>query len=92
MAFLTIPKCLRTFGFNLYWIIFILPQLAMDIKRINDFGKDINGIFINLVQIFGWILWFICLDFGATVWGKNIYIEIDKFPEESKTLRWYYKF
>tara|TARA_B100000131_G_C17648198_1_gene423029 strand:+ start:346 stop:465 length:120 start_codon:yes stop_codon:yes gene_type:complete len=39
----------------------------MDIKRINDFGKDINGIFINLVQIFGWILWFICLDFGATV-------------------------
>ena len=74
ISFLTFPIFLRTLGFNVYGIICFLPQLAMDIRRIKDFGKDWKWIFINLVPIFGWILWFIWLGFGQTDRGKTKFI------------------
>ena len=74
ISLITIPIFLRTFGFNVYGIICILPQLAMDIRRIKDFGKDWKWVFINLVPIFGWILWFIWLGFGETGRGKTKFI------------------
>lgn len=71
ISFLTIPIFLRTFGFNFYGIICILPQISIDIRRIKDYGKDWKWIFINLVPVFGWIIWFIWLGFGKTGHGKN---------------------
>lgn len=67
----TIPIFSRTFGFNVYGIICILPQIAIDIRRLRDFGKDWKWIFINLVPIVGWILWFIWLGFGGSGRGKT---------------------
>ena len=74
ISFLTIPIFLRTFGFNVYGIICILPQLAIDIRRLKDFGKDWKWIFINLLPILGWILWFIWLGFGKTGDGQKKFI------------------
>ena len=71
ISFLTIPIFLKTFGFNVYGIVCIIPQIAIDIRRIQDFGKDWKWIFINLIPVFGWILWFIWLGFGKTDCGKN---------------------
>jgi len=71
ISFLTIPIFLNTFGFNAYGIVCIIPQIAIDIRRIRAFGKDWKWIFINLIPIFGWILWFIWLGFGKTGNGKN---------------------
>ena len=67
ISLLTIP----IFGFNLYGIVCIIPQVAIDIRRIRDFGKDWKWIFINLIPILGWILWFIWLGFGKTGNGRN---------------------
>ena len=69
--FLTIPILLRTFGFNVYGFVCIIPQIAIDIRRLKDFGKDWKWIFVNLIPIFGWILWFIWLGFGKTAGGKK---------------------
>ena len=74
ISLLTIPIFLRTFGFNVYGIIWILTQLAIDIRRITDFGKDCERVFINSVQVVGWILWFIWLGFGETGGGKTKFI------------------
>ena len=41
-------------------------ELAIDIIRLRDFGKDWKSIFMNLIQIFGWVLWFIWFGFGKT--------------------------
>ena len=71
ITFFTLPIFLKTFGFNVYGIVCIIPQIAIDIRRIRDFGKDWKWIFINLIPIFGWILWFIWLGFGKTDNGKN---------------------
>ena len=71
ISFLTISIFLRTFGLNVYGFVCIIPQIAIDIRRIIDFGKDWKWIFINLIPIFGWILWFIWLGFGKTGNGKN---------------------
>ena len=70
ISYLTIP----IFGLNLYGIVCIIPQVAIDIRRIRDYGKDWKWIFINLIPIFGWILWFIWLGFGKTGTGKNKFI------------------
>ena len=67
----TLPIFITTFGFNVYGIICIIPQLAIDIRRIRDFGKDWRWIFINVIPIFGWILWFIWLGFGKTGSAKK---------------------
>ena len=71
ISFLTIPTFLKIFGFNVYRIVCIIPQIAIDIRRIKDFGKDWRWIFINLIPVFGWILWFIWLGFGKTGNGRN---------------------
>ena len=70
IAFLTIP----IFGFNVYGIVCIIPQVAIDVRRIRDFGKDWKWIFINFIPILGWIVWFIWLGFGKTGTGKNKFI------------------
>ena len=70
ISLLTIP----IFGFNLYGIVCIIPQVAIDIRRIRDFGKDWKWIFINLIPILGWLIWFIWLGFGKTGTGKNKFI------------------
>ena len=74
ITFLTIPIFLRTFGFNLYGIICIIPQIAIDVRRLRDFGKNWKWIFINLIPILGWIVWFIWLGFGQTGDGKSRFI------------------
>ena len=74
ISFLTIPIFLRTFGFNVYGVICIIPQVAIDIRRLRDFGKDWRWIFVNLVPILGWILWFIWLGFGKAGDGKKKFI------------------
>ena len=66
ISYLTIPIFSRTIGFNVYGIVCIIPQIAIDIRRIKDYGKDWKWVFINLIPIFGWILWFIWLGFGNT--------------------------
>ena len=70
----TIPISLRTFGFNVYGVICIIPQIAIDIRRLRDFGKDWKWIFINLIPIVGWLIWFIWLGFGKSGIGKSKFI------------------
>ena len=70
----TIPISLRTFGFNVYGVICIIPQIAIDIRRLRDFGKDWKWIFINLIPILGWVVWFIWLGFGKSGIGKSKFI------------------
>ena len=74
ISILTIPIFLRIYGFNAYGVICIIPQIAIDIRRIKDFGKDWKWIFINLIPVFGWILWFIWLGFGKTGNGERKFI------------------
>ena len=71
ISIFTIPLSLRTFGFNIYGVICILPQIAIDIRRINDFGKSWKWVFINLIPIFGWLVWFIWLGFGKSGNGRS---------------------
>ena len=74
ISLFSIPIFLRTFGFNIYGIICIIPQIAIDIRRLRDFGKDWKWIFINLIPILGWIIWFIWLGFGKSNIGKSKFI------------------
>ena len=74
ISIFTLPVFIRIFGFNIYGLICILPQLAIDIRRIRDFGKDWKWIFINLIPILGWIIWFIWLGFGKSERGKTKFI------------------
>ena len=76
ITFFTLPIFLKTFGFNAYGIVCIIPQIAIDIRRIKDFGKDWKWIFINLVPIYGFIMWFIWLGFGKTGNSKNKLINL----------------
>ena len=75
ISLLTIPIFFRIYGLNVYGIICIIPQIAIDIRRIKDVGKDWKWIFINLIPIFGWILWFIWLGFGKTRNGGGFYLK-----------------
>tara|TARA_B100001173_G_scaffold236593_1_gene206208 strand:+ start:320 stop:484 length:165 start_codon:yes stop_codon:yes gene_type:complete len=52
----------------------IIPQVAIDVRRLRDFGKDWKWIFINLIPVFGWIVWFIWLGFGESGNGKSKFI------------------
>ena len=74
ISIFTIPIFLRTFGFNIYGIICIVPQIAIDIRRLRDFGKSWKWIFINLIPVFGWIIWFIWLGFGKSGNGRSKFI------------------
>ena len=74
ISILTIPIFLRTFGFNVYGILCILPQITMDIRRLRDFGKNWKWIMVNLIPIFGWIIWFIWLGFGKSGNGRSKFI------------------
>ena len=74
ISIFTIPIFLRTFGYNIYGIICILPQTAMNIRRLSDFGKNWKWIFINLIPILGWIIWFIWLGFGRPGNGRSKFI------------------
>ena len=47
ISFLTIPIFLKTYGFPVYGIVCVIPQIANDIRRIRDFGKDWKWILIN---------------------------------------------
>ena len=71
ISIFTTPIFLRTFGFNVYTIICFIPQIAIDIRRLSDFGKNWKWIFINLIPILGWIIWFIWLGFGKSANGKS---------------------
>ena len=66
ISLLTITIFLKALGFNAYGIVCIIPQIALDIRRIRDFGKDWKWIFINLIPILGWFIWLIWLGFGMT--------------------------
>ena len=72
ISIITVPIFLQTFGFNLYGLLCIVPQISIDIRRIRDFGKSWKWIFINLIPIFGWLIWWFWLGFGKTGSGKKI--------------------
>ena len=74
ISIFTIPIFLRTFGFNIYGLVCIVPQIAIDVRRLRDFGKNCEWIFINLIPVFGWIVWFIWLGFGKSGNGKSKFI------------------
>ena len=74
ISFFTFPIFMRTFGFNFYGIICIIPQTSIDVRRLRDFGKDWKWIFINLIPFLGWLLWFIWLGFGKSGSGKTKFI------------------
>ncbi len=74
VTFITFPFFVSITGFNIYGIISILPHIAIDIRRLNNFGKDWKWIFINLVPFIGSILWFIWLGFGKEGRGKTNFI------------------
>ena len=74
ISLLTIPIFLRTFGFNTYGAICILPQIAIDVRRLRDYGKNWKWIFINLIPVLGWIIWFVWLGFGKSGNGKSKFI------------------
>ena len=74
ISLFTIPISLRAFGFNVYGLVIILPQIAIDIRRLRDFGKNWKWIFINLIPIVGWVLWFYWLGFGKTGGGEKRFI------------------
>ena len=74
ISIFTIPIFLRTFGFNIYGLICIIPQIAIDIRRMRDFGKNWKWIFINLIPILGWMIWYVWLGFGKSGIGKSKFI------------------
>ena len=49
ISIFTIPISLRTFGFNIYGLVCIIPQIAIDVRRLRDFGKNWKWLFINLI-------------------------------------------
>ena len=65
-----VPIFLRIFGFNIYGLVCIIPQLSLNIRRLRDFGKNWKWIFINFIPINGWIIWFIWLGFGISGIGE----------------------
>ena len=75
ITFFTLRIFLRTYGFNfnVYGLVCLVPQIAIDIRRLRDFGKDWKWIFINLIPVFGWILWFIWLGFGKSGKGNRMF-------------------
>ena len=74
LTVITLPFFLSITGLNIYGIICILPQIAIDLRRLNNFGKNWKWIFINLVPFLGWFLWFIWLGFGKENRGKTNFI------------------
>ena len=74
ITLITLPFFIAITGFNIYGIICILPQIAIDLRRLNNFGKDWKWVFINLVPFIGWLLWFIWLGFGKEGKGKTNFI------------------
>ena len=74
ITLLTLPFFITITGLNIYGIICILPQIAIDLRRLNNFGKDWKWIFINLVPFIGWLIWFIWLGFGKEGRGKTDFI------------------
>ena len=74
ITLITLPLFVAITGFNLYGIVCIVPQIAIDLRRLNNFGKDWKWIFINLVPFLGWFLWFIWLGFGKEGRGKTNFI------------------
>ena len=74
VSFITLPIFIRIFGFNVYSIVCIIPQIAIDLRRLKDYGKNWKWIFINLIPVFGWILWFVWIGFGKSGVGKSRFI------------------
>ena len=76
ISVITLPIFYKTFRFNVFGIICLVPQIAIDIRRIKDFGKDWKWIFINLVPIIGWLIWWLWMGFGKSGRGRIILFEI----------------
>tara|TARA_B100000212_G_C26934387_1_gene347454 strand:- start:66 stop:401 length:336 start_codon:yes stop_codon:yes gene_type:complete len=74
ISVISIPIFYKTFGFNVYGLLCLVPQIAIDIRRIKDFGKDWKWIFINLIPIIGWLIWWLWMGFGKSGRGKNNFI------------------
>ncbi len=74
ISLLTIPIFFKVFGFNIYGLICIVPQIALDTRRIRDFGKDWKWIFINFIPLFGWFIWFLWMGFGQTGRGQKNFL------------------
>lgn len=49
---------------------FLLPSLAVSVRRMHDIGKGGGWIFISCIPIIGWI-WFIVLCCESSQYGEN---------------------
>ena len=76
ISLITLPFFYNTFGFNVFGLICLVPQIAIDIRRIKDFGKECKWIFIKLVPIIGWLIWWLLMGSGKSGRGKNNLFEI----------------
>ena len=74
ITLITLPFFLSISGLNVYGFVCIVPQISINLRRLNNFGKDWKWIFINLVPFFGWFVWFIWLGFGKEGRGKTNFI------------------
>ena len=59
---------------SIYGLAFMIPMLAMEIRRLHDIGKSGWWFFIAFVPCIGWI-WLIVLLATAGVQGPNEYDE-----------------
>lgn len=45
--------------YGLYWLVTVIPSLAVSVRRMHDIGKGGGWIFINMVPLIGSIWYFI---------------------------------
>ena len=74
ITFITFPIFFQAYGLNIYGLICLVPTIALDIRRVKDFGKDWKWIFINFIPLLGWLIWFIWMGFGKTGRGEKNFL------------------
>lgn len=55
---------------HILFLAFLLPSLAVSVRRMHDIGKGGGWIFISCIPIIGWI-WFIVLCCESSQYGEN---------------------
>jgi uncharacterized membrane protein YhaH (DUF805 family) len=63
------------FLYLVYWLLSIIPSLAVSVRRLHDIGKSGWWVLINMIPIVGpiWFLVLICMDSDdkPNQWGDN---------------------
>ena len=72
---ITLPFFIAIKEFNIQGFICILPQIAINLRILNNFGKDWKWIFINYIPLIGWLIWFIWLGLEKKEEEKQIFFK-----------------